>query len=283
MPASPVFFQYCVLFFTTPSADARLPRLGRLPLRFYSPPCKGIQGAELQKTILATDLDGTFLGGTDAQRAELYDWILTRRHEIVLIYASGRSLTAMQDVLTGLPLQPDHIIADVGTSFYTGPQYLPHDGMEAWFDGCWATDAKERIHAVLQNHPHLKNQPDIEGRRISCFYTDEVLALAAREAVEPLGFDVLLSDNLYFDVLPCGVQKGPTLLRTLQALNLSPERTLVAGDTLNDLSLFQTGLAGVAVANREPLLSAAIADLAHVHQSELEGAGGVLEALRRFH
>jgi hypothetical protein len=124
--------------------------------------------------------------------------------------------------------------------------------MEAWFDGCWATDAKERIHAVLQSHPHLKNQPHIEGRRISCFYSDEALALAAREAVEPLGFDVLLSDNLYFDVLPRGVQKGPTLLRTLQALNLSPERTLVAGDTLNDLSLFQTGLAGVAVANREP-------------------------------
>jgi hydroxymethylpyrimidine pyrophosphatase-like HAD family hydrolase len=66
-------------------------------------------------------------------------------------------------------------------------------------------------------------------------------------------------------------------------LGLAPERTLVAGDTLNDLSLFQTGLAGVAVANREPLLSQAIAGLAHVHRSELEGAGGVLEALRRFH
>ena len=106
----------------------------------------------MQKTILATDLDGTFLGGSEAQRAELYDWINARRDEIVLIYASGRSLTAMQDVLTGLPLQPDHIIADVGTSFYTGPQYLPHDGMEAWFDGCWATDARERIHAVLQDY-----------------------------------------------------------------------------------------------------------------------------------
>ena len=237
----------------------------------------------MQKTILATDLDGTFLGGSEAQRAELYDWINARRDEIVLIYASGRSLTAMQDVLTGLPVQPDHIIADVGTSFYTGPQYLPHDGMEAWFDGCWPTDARERIHAVLREHPHLKDQPHIEGRRISCFYTDEALALTAREAVKPLGFDVLLSDNMYFDVLPRGVQKGPTLLRTLQALNLPPERTLVAGDTLNDLSLFQTGLAGVAVANREPLLSAAIADLSHVHQSELEGAAGVLEALRRFH
>ncbi len=237
----------------------------------------------MHKTILATDLDGTFLGGSDAQRTELYDWILARRDEIVLIYASGRSLTAMQDVLNDLPLQPDHIIADVGTSFYSGPLFLPHAEMEAWFDGCWATDARERINAVLREHPHLKIQPMVEGRRISCFYTDTALAMAARDALAPLGFDVLLSDEMYLDVLPHGVQKGPTLLRTLSALNLPPERTLVAGDTLNDFSLFQTGLAGVAVANREPLLTAAIADLTHVHQSELEGAAGVLEALRRFH
>lgn len=237
----------------------------------------------MQKTILATDLDGTFLGGTPEQRRALYDWILARRDEIVLIYASGRSLTAMQDVLTDLPLQPDHIIADVGTSFYCGPQYLPHPGMEAWLDGSWATDARERIHAVLREHPHLRVQPQVEGRRISCFYSDLALAQAARDAIAPLGFDVLLSDDLYLDVLPQGVQKGPTLLRTLQVLALAPERTLVAGDTLNDLSLFQTGLAGVAVANREPLLSQAIAGMAHVHHSELEGAGGVLEALQRFH
>ena len=237
----------------------------------------------MHKTILATDLDGTFLGGSDAQRTELYDWILARRDEIVLIYASGRSLSAMQDVLHDLPLMPDHIIADVGTSFYTGPQDMPHAEMEAWLDGCWATDARERINAELREHPHLEVQPMVEGRRISCFYTDTALAMAARDALTSLGFDVLLSDEMYFDVLPHGVQKGPTLLRTLSALNLPPERTLVAGDTLNDFSLFQTGLAGVAVANREPLLSVAIADLTHVHQSELEGAAGVLEALRRFH
>jgi len=237
----------------------------------------------LHKTILATDLDGTFLGGSDAQRTELYDWIRARRDEIVLIYASGRSLSAMQDVLHDLPLQPDHIIADVGTSFYSGPHLLPHAEMEAWLDGCWPTDARERINAVLREHPHLEVQPMVEGRRISCFYTDTALAMAARDALTSLGFDVLLSDEMYFDVLPHGVQKGPTLLRTLSALNLPPERTLVAGDTLNDFSLFQTGLAGVAVANREPLLSVEIADLTHVHQSELEGAAGVLEALRRFH
>lgn len=237
----------------------------------------------MQKTILATDLDGTFLGGLPAQRTALYDWIQARRDEIVLIYASGRSLTAMQDVLDELPLQPDHIIANVGTSVYTGPQFLPLTAVEAWLDAAWDTDARERIQVILQDHPHLSPQTVIEGRRVSCFYTDKALAHTVRDLILPMGFDVLLSDEKYFDVLPRGVQKGPTLLKTLQALGLAPERTLVAGDTLNDLSLFQTGLAGVAVANREPLLTQALAGMTNVHHSELEGAGGVLEALQRFH
>lgn len=237
----------------------------------------------MRKTILATDLDGTFLGGSDAQCAALYDWIGAHRDEIVLIYASGRSLTTMQDVLDGLPLQPDHIIADVGTSVYTGPQRLPVAAVEAWLDASWSADAKDRILAVLRDHAHLAPQTVVEGRRVSCFYTDEALAHIVRDLIVPMGFDVLLSADKYFDVLPRGVQKGPTLLRTLQALGLPPERTLVAGDTLNDLSLFQTGLAGVAVANREPLLAEALVGMANVHHSAHEGAGGVLDALQRFH
>ncbi len=39
---------------------------------------------------LATDLDGTFLGGTDADRTALYDWIEARRDSVSLIFVSGR-------------------------------------------------------------------------------------------------------------------------------------------------------------------------------------------------
>lgn len=237
----------------------------------------------MDKTVLATDLDGTFLGGTPAQCEALYDWILERRDEIELIYVTGRSLTTMQDVLTDLPLQPDHIIADVGTSVYSGPKGLPLAALETWLDASWPVDAKTQIQAVLLQHPHLVSQPIVEGRRVSCFYSDASLALAARNALLSLGFDVLLSAERYLDVLPPGVQKGTTLLKTLHALDLNPQRTLVAGDTLNDLSLFHTGLAGVAVANREPLLNQALVGLNHVHLSEYDGAAGVLDALKRFH
>ncbi|MGP1680745.1 MAG: HAD family hydrolase [Giesbergeria sp.] len=237
----------------------------------------------MRQTILATDLDGTFLGGSSSERTALYDWIGQRREEVVLIYVTGRSLTTMRDVLNDLPLQPDHIISDVGTAVYFGAERAPLPALERWLDEGWPSHTPAAVRSILARHPHLEEQPVVEGRRVSCFYSDGQLAGAARTELEAEGYDVLLSADRYFDVLPRGVQKGPTLLRTLSALNLPRERTLVAGDTLNDLSLFQTGLAGVVVANREPLLAEAAQGLPNVHWSDRNGAAGVLDALLRIH
>jgi hypothetical protein len=69
-----------------------------------------------------------------------------------------------------------------------------------------------------------------------------------------MGLDALVSDNRYFDVLPKDVSKGPSLLRLLTHLGVANERCLVAGDTLNDLSMLSLGLPAVAVGNSEPAL-----------------------------
>lgn len=234
-------------------------------------------------TILATDLDGTFLGGSDTQRATLYDWIAAHRDALTLIFVSGRGLDFMQSLIKTLPVRPDHLIGNVGTSVAAGPHYGPLAELESWLDASWPYDAETRIDAVMRRHPGLREQMGVGGRRRSYYFDDACAAEAARVEVEALGFDVLISDNLYFDVLPRGVQKGPTLLRTLDLLNLPRARTLVAGDTLNDLSMFDTRLAGVAVANREPALDAAIRDHANVYRSPHPGAAGVLDALTQFH
>jgi hydroxymethylpyrimidine pyrophosphatase-like HAD family hydrolase len=61
----------------------------------------------------------------------------------------------------------------------------------------------------------------------------------------------LLSDNRYFDVLPAGVNKGTTLLALLEWLEVDLATVVTAGDTLNDLAMFETGLNGVMVGNAE--------------------------------
>jgi hydroxymethylpyrimidine pyrophosphatase-like HAD family hydrolase len=234
-------------------------------------------------SILATDLDGTFLGGDGVARARLYDWIAQHRAQIVLIFVSGRGQRFMRELAESLPVRPDHCIGDVGTTVHVGAALAPHPHIEPWLDAHWPADAPARIEAVLANHKGLRLQPGIEGRRRSYFFQDPAIAHTAAVQVRGAGFEPLISDNLYFDVLPRGLQKGPTLLRLLDTLGLPRERTLVAGDTLNDLSMFQTGLPAVAVANRELALDAALSQLPHVHRSAFEGAAGVLDALARFH
>jgi hydroxymethylpyrimidine pyrophosphatase-like HAD family hydrolase len=242
-----------------------------------------MKGMPMHKTILATDLDGTFLGGDASQRAALYAWIAQHREEIVLIFVSGRGLDFMRQLARELPVQPDHVIGDVGTSVATGANFAPLPALDIWLDACWPRDAAHQIDRIVSRHPGLEPQAQHGGRRRSYFYSRPEPAQLAAAQLRRVGFDTLMSDNQYFDVLPRGVQKGSTLLRTLAALGLPEHRTLVAGDTLNDLSMFETGLTGVAVSNREAALDHAIAPHPNVYRSAQPGAAGVLDALIRFH
>ncbi len=237
------------------------------------------------RTVLATDLDGTFVGGSEQQRASLYAWIREHREQLVLMFVSGRGQEHMRELAAQVGLQPDYCIGDVGTSVEAAD---PADRallapVVHWLRDTWPAYAPRRIEEFMQRHPRLRPQEIMGGLRKSYLYEDEPAALRAAGELRTLGFDVLMSDGRYFDVLPRGVQKGPTLLRLLRALGLPEQRTLVAGDTLNDLSMFRTGLHGVAVANREPALERALRGCSNVYLSPLPGAAGVLDALSRFH
>ncbi len=234
--------------------------------------------------VLATDLDGTFLGGSEPQRAALYQWLAPLRTHITLIFVTGRGLNFVRQLARELPesARPDHVIANVGTTAATGPELRPLESVEAWLDANWSTDAPTKIASVLAAHHHLTPQPVVEGRRMSYFFKDRHRAEHAKNDVETAGFDALLSDNVYFDVLPKGVRKGPTLLRTLDALGVDHDDVFVAGDTFNDFSLFETGLRGVAVANSEPALRSAVQNMPHVVQSSEPGAAGILREFSQF-
>lgn len=106
------------------------------------------------------------------------------------------------------------------------------------------------------------------------------LITAVTERLRDLPVDVLHSAERYLDVLPRGVNKGSTLRRLVEQLRVPSDRVLVAGDTLNDLSLFETGYRGVVVGQSEPALVEATRDIAAVHHARQPGAGGILEALR---
>lgn len=234
-----------------------------------------------RRLFLAVDLDGTFLGGSDGARRELYSFIEARRDEIALAFVTGRDIAFASNVPRefGTP-EPDFIVGDVGTTVVKAPAWIPHQPIEAWIDSRWPGPSPAGD--IMAKWQGLEIQSVFGGRRLSYFYRDRAEAEAAAREIESAGYTALISAGVFFDVLPRGVDKGRTLLALLAHEGIPHERVLCAGDTLNDLSLFATGLKGVAVANAEPELKTAIETFTNVYKAAREGAGGIREAIDHF-
>lgn len=232
--------------------------------------------------VLATDLDGTFLGGSDAARKKFYSWIEGQRPRVGLIFVTGRDPGHIRDLTRkrGVP-KPDFVVGDVGTTIAAVDDdhfIVPIPELEAEIAEVWG-DANTRVQAALRSVAGLKLQSTGFRYRVSYDMDPATFDRAALDIVAGLGLDALISADRFFDVLPRDVSKGPSLLRLLTHLGVDNRKVLVAGDTLNDLSMLTMGLPAVAVGNSEPALIAALEGHDHVHLAREEGVGGIAEAI----
>ncbi|MCV6596582.1 MAG: HAD family hydrolase [Mangrovicoccus sp.] len=234
-----------------------------------------------RRFVLATDLDGTFLGGAEADRAALYDWIEANRDTVGLIFVTGRDPEFIGELCaSGVPW-PEYVVGDVGTTI---AKVSPSQGIEPIAElereiaEIWG-DAGGDVRAKLEGQPGLQLQPTEFRYRVSYDMDPQSFDPSVKLVVEELGHDWLISADQYFDVLPKGVSKGPSLRRLIAHLGVQEERVLAAGDTLNDLSMLVAGLPAVAVGGSEPALLAALDGQDHVHRAEAIGAAGILEAI----
>lgn len=233
--------------------------------------------------ILATDLDGTFAGGTAGDR-EALQRVLAELPGASLVYVTGRSVPATREIIRDLPLpQPDLLIADVGTSVRRGPRLEPLEAIEAELDAVWP--GAEMIRERMARVEGLEEQEVRAPRRVSYWIRNGGMEEAIERAAAALGemnVDLVASADVYLDVLPAGVNKGTTLRRVLRWMERGETDVVVAGDTLNDLALFDTGLSGVVVGNCEPALRERVSGREHLYFACGEGAAGILEGLRHF-
>ncbi|HRQ52257.1 MAG TPA: HAD family hydrolase, partial [Agriterribacter sp.] len=66
--------------------------------------------------LLATDLDGTFLGGRQADRLKLYR-LIREQEKIRLMFVTGRGIESVMPLLDNPVIpDPDYIICDVGAT-----------------------------------------------------------------------------------------------------------------------------------------------------------------------
>lgn len=235
--------------------------------------------------VLATDLDGTFLGGTPEHRRALYDWIEIHRETVGLIFVSGRDPAFIHELCgSGEVPWPEYVIGDVGTTIarVTGERRIdPIKALEADIASRWG-DAGDAVRSALDGRAGLTLQPTPFRYRVSYDYDPDAFDEATIRLVEDMGHDVLISDNRFFDVLPRGVSKGPSLLRLLSHLGVPQTQVLAAGDTLNDLSMLKAGTPAVAVGGSEKPLLEVLPQAEHIHRAEAIGAAGIMEAIAHF-
>lgn len=237
---------------------------------------------KLKRFVLATDLDGTFLGGSAADRETLYRWIDQNRDTVGLVFVTGRDLPFIEDLYhSGTVPAPDFVIADVGT---TVARRSPAGGLspdvtlEQPIAAAWHGKARA-VEQAMASVPGLRLQPTPFRQRRSYDICTDDFDPVDLDHVPALGVDVLVSDNRFVDILPRGVSKGPTLRRVLSSLGVEAQRVLSAGDTLNDLSMLTENVWSVAVGGSEPALLQRLPDAEDIYRAKRIGAGGILEAI----
>ncbi len=231
--------------------------------------------------LLATDLDGTFLGGKSLHKQQLYR-LIKKNTAITLVFVTGRGLESVIPLLNDPVIpNPDYIICDVGATVVNGHTLEPVQFIQNDIEKNWPGILT--IRETMKDIEGLQYQEVPQQRRCSFFANLDAIGLEHVQAkAHSIHCEVVYSANRFLDILPMGVNKGTTLVKLVGFLRAKSGDILVAGDTLNDLSLFECGYKGVVVGDAEPLLLESTANMQHVFQAELVGAGGILEAIRKL-
>jgi len=175
--------------------------------------------------------------------------------------------------------RPDYIICDVGATVVDGTG-TPIDALMRDIEARWPGESV--IVDAVRHIPNIERQEQPQARRVSFYCKADAVSQDLQRVVDELGCDLLYSADHFLDILPKGVNKGATLSRFVAHHGLDPQRVLVAGDTLNDLSMYQHGFKGVCVGGSEPALLEATRERSHVLHARGPGCEGIWEALHHF-
>lgn len=231
--------------------------------------------------LLATDLDGTFLGGNEADKEHLYQ-LINNSPQITLVFVTGRGLQSVLSLFeqNNLLPQPAYIICDVGATIVNGVTLQPVEPIQNEINQQWP--GKNDILQKLSVVKGLEPQQVPQHNRCSFFYNEQTDFELLQQIVAVMPVAMIVSAGKYVDILPKGVNKGTTLMALVHQLRFDVEKVLTAGDSFNDLDLFSTGYKSVVVANAEPGLTAATAPHLNVYRAAAEGTGGIWEGITYF-
>lgn len=231
--------------------------------------------------LLATDLDGTFVGDK-AGLKNLLSHYETHKELISLAYITGRHRASAAKLIyeESLPI-PDLLITDVGTVIYAGSHFLEDEEWKKKMTTEWYPD---EILKLANNIAGLTCQNLPDKRRVS-FYSEGTFpakALEAKLLKNHIPHTFIFSSDRDVDILPRGGGKGEALKFAIKKYVEKEANILVAGDSGNDLDMLMAGYPAVIVSNARAEL-AEIEGNDKLFRANYPYAQGILEAWQHFY
>lgn len=228
--------------------------------------------------LLVSDIDYTLTGDEEAL-AELLG-LIEESPGVRLAVNSSRPRASVERTLASFPVpfEPAGMITAMGTEVAAG---APLGGWQERFAG-WDRSVVDEIMAGLGAVAH----DDEFQTRYKASYAVEGAAKqeAARQAIAASGQDcrVVISGASDMDVLPPGAGKGEATLFLARELGIDVgERLVVAGDSGNDVAMFEVSPRGILVGNAGAELREAVRP-GRAYQARAPHAAGILEGLRHW-
>lgn len=245
--------------------------------------------------LFVTDLDDTLVYrtvGDDSALPELNQLLSQHRQEYgtKIVYSTGRSLVLYKKLQAEKTLlEPDALVVSVGTEIYLDGSATPDADWSDILSPGWN---RELVLSITKQFPDLVPQPDSEQRpfKVSFFLNQEASAevlpkLESELHKSKLNIKLIYSSGIDLDILPYTSDKGQAMQFLRQKWKFAAERTVVCGDSGNDIALFAVGNErGIIVGNarRELLQWHNEHPTSDRYLAQKFCAGGILEGLKYF-
>ncbi|MBB23174.1 MAG: haloacid dehalogenase [Roseibacillus sp.] len=228
---------------------------------------------------LVSDLDDTLTGDEEAL-AELLEY--ASQGEIFrLVLNSSRPRMSVEKTLAGFPGSyfPRDLVTGMGTEVMVEGE--PVQEWEERFSG-WQRGVVDEIVEELGGIPHA--QEFQTAYKASFMVEGKGRREKVRKAIARCGqpSQIVISGHHDVDILPAEAGKGQAILFVADLLGMDVARqVLVAGDSANDLAMFEISSRGIVVGNARAELREAVKSET-AYQASGRHASGVIEGLRHW-
>ena len=229
--------------------------------------------------LLVSDVDDTLLGDNSALSTFAQAFEIEKRR-IIFILNSSRPCASLHHSIQQNPLipQPDYLIGALGTEIEIARSGQLIKEYTATIKSEWDRDQVGSLmkELKLQAHAEEYQTPFKASYRVDG--KDHYQIVLQQLEQHNLKVKVIFSGGTNLDIIPHLAGKG-TAIRFLQAtLGVRNNRVVTAGDSANDLEMFEPPNLAIIVANAETALRSLHG--AHIYQARSEYAAGLLEGLR---